>query len=195
MVSVDTKSNDCTENFVPSCGHAECICQRITMQGSTGDPEPMSPDLKHSTAPGIPRLSQPERLYEGHTEMDSALDLFSSSSETGSLGRSISHSGCDTATVESVEKRKQKTPDQIEHARERQRLARRAKRAAKAPRTGKDHALLDGDEKTQTIGPSILDGKGQGDDPPDLFSRREGDELERMVHQETSALQASHERE
>ncbi len=90
--------------------------------------------------------------------------------------------------------RKKKSPEQIDRARERQRLARRAKRAAKARCGGEDDTGLEDSAVSNHSGVSTPDGKGnEGSEFPDPFMGLEENDVRRMISLEMSTLQTSHE--
>lgn len=98
----------------------------------------------------------------------------SSSDSTSAVYDSVSRSGCTNTNTESVKMRKQKSPKYFEGARDRQRLARRTKRAAKAHRTSKDHTVLDDETTSENGGESIRNDKSpEGDKSSGPFLKLE----------------------
>lgn len=129
--------------------------------------------------------------------MDLPAPEISSDRTTGLVGSDILRSGVNALTTESVKRRKQKSPEQIERARDRQRLARRAKWAAKALRIDKDYTLLDSDTLSEESGEGIItnnDGH-ERDKSPGSFLGLQDDELQRMQRLDMSYFQAALERE
>ena len=166
------------------------------VRGRSANQDPVSPGIRLSDRPEISRGNQRERLCEGCTNTDLPAAKICSSNSAGSVGDSVSRSQCTTTTTDSVKKRKPKSAEQIERARDRRRLARRAKRAAKAHHTTKDPTALDDDVASDNSGEGILNAKAsKRDDSLGPLLESEEDELRRMLQPKVSALQASHQRE
>ena len=169
---------------------------RIAVQGRRVDEEHMKRDLKTSNERDIAARTQRETPCEGFADTGLPAPEVSSSTTLGPMDHSASRSGCNAAATEPGKRRKQKSPEQVERARDRQRLARRAKRAAKACRSGEDHTASN--ENVICENSEEIDWNStcqEGGDSSSAFSKLEDDELQRDLRLEMAALQASHESE
>ena len=170
------------------------------IQGRRANEEHQLAGLKAGNETANTARTYLEEFSEGHANVDvsaSEISAMSSSSIiTGLVDDNDSCPGYNTNSADSAEKRKQKTPKQLERARERQRLARRAKRAAKALRRREGCTVLDNDGISENPENSVQDSNSQEKDvSPGVFSRLENNELQVRLRVENSALRASHERE
>ena len=169
------------------------------MQWRRASREPLLPDVKAGNDTAITARTYLEVPREGHTNTDisaSEISSSSSSSTTRLVGNSASGSGNSTNLAKSAETRKTKSPKHLERARERQKLARQAKRAAKTIRPSEGYTELDNDGIPENPEESVQDSKSREEDAsPKAFSKLENDELQRSSRFENFALRASHERE
>ena len=148
MISSSTN----TEHMVPRygvCKHASGLAadQQAAVWETRIDSENLLSGSKSSNKIDITLRTHLEGFSEDNANTSlSAPEVSSSSSSSSVVGLedfNTSRSGWNTNSTESVKMRKHKSPVQIERARERQRLARRAKRAAKLYHSSEDHTALD----------------------------------------------------
>ena len=148
QTSVDPGSSTCIDKSVFGYGlprHAGGdVNQRIATRGSRGITEHISPDQEPKDMSGIATSTLREEQSENNPDIRLPAPVGSSSSIIGLTDEFVPLSGYDPATSDAGKIRKKKSPKQIERARDRQRLARREKRAAKALHSDQDHKVLDG---------------------------------------------------
>ena len=185
-----------------ACKHANGLAadQQAAVWGRRMDGENLLSELNSSNKIDTAVRTHLEGFSEDNANTNlSAPQISSSSSSSSAVGLkdgNTSRCGRTTYSTESLKMQKQKSPVQMERARERQRLARRAKRAAKALRHRESFTILDNIGISENTEESIQDGKSQEDDfSPSAFSESEIDELQWSLRFGKLALGASHETE
>ncbi len=173
---------------------AEAGTDQQTLLGRSAEKGKLSPDLSLGNKMEIARRIQRDERREGRVEADPVGSEVMGSSSPNPGNDTVSGAGGKSMLTLSSRKRKKKSLEQIDRARERQRLARRAKRAAKARCGGEDNAGIEDDAVSHHSRESTLDGKGnEGYDSPDPFFGLEEDDVRRMIRLEMSTLQNPYE--
>ena len=186
-----------------ACKHANRLAadQQAAVWERRMDGEKLLSESKSSNRINIAVRAHLEGFSEDNANTSlSAPQVSSSSSSSSSVmgpeDGNTSRSEWTTYSTESVKMRKHKSPVQMERARERQRLARRAKRAAKALRRRENFTILDINGFSENTEETVQGGKSQAEDfSPSTYSKSEIEELQWSFRFGKLALGGSHERE
>ncbi|KAM0794079.1 hypothetical protein BDR22DRAFT_978017 [Usnea florida] len=173
--------------------------QRAAIWWRRASGEHLLPALSSSNKMDVAVRTHLERCSNANIDTSSSALEASCSSKSNVTGLEYSNSsqpGPNTNSTESVKKSQHKSPARIERKRERQRLARRAKRAAKALHRGQKFSILDNIGASENTEESVQEGKSQEVDfSPSDVSEVEIDELQWSLRFGKLALGASHESE
>ena len=211
---VDTRSGDrVVYHFEPSkntehmilcygaCKHANGLAadQQATVWERRTDGEKLLSEFKLSNKIDTAVRAHLEGFSEDNANTSLSAPQVSSSSSSSVVGLedgNISRSGWTTDSTESVKMRKHKSPVQMERARERQRLARRAKRAAKALHRRENFTVLDINGISEDTEQIVQDGESQAEDlSPSASLKSEIEEFQWSFRFGKLALGGSHEGE